>query len=126
MGKLQAEVLGIVHSLGEASVREVCQEINKERKVAYTSVGTTLSRLYNKGFLWRRLKGVRGAYVYGPVQDESVERGLVKELIERMVRAFGPRIVSRISDGLDDVSTEEVQQISSEILRKRGDDDAND
>jgi len=43
----------ILWSRGESSVREVAREL--ERRLAYTTVMTTLDRLYKKGFLSRRM-----------------------------------------------------------------------
>ena len=52
----------IVWSCGECNVREVSQKI--DRPLAYTTVMTTLDRLYKKGLLDRRKED--RAFIYSP------------------------------------------------------------
>jgi len=67
-----------VWSHGEASVREVAARL--ERPLAYTTVMTTLDRLYKKGLLGRR-KADR-AFVYSPLMTrEQWEQKLVRGLL---------------------------------------------
>lgn len=60
LGPLEAEVMDVVWSRAEANVRDVAQQLG--RPLAYTTVMTTLDRLYKKGLLARR-KSER-AFVY--------------------------------------------------------------
>jgi predicted transcriptional regulator len=52
LGRLESEVMEIVWNRGESSVHDVAQLL--ERPLAYTTVMTTLDRLYKKGLLDRR------------------------------------------------------------------------
>jgi len=60
LGPLEAQLMQILWSAGELQVREVAERV--ARPLAYTTVMTTLDRLFKKGFLLRR-KVVR-AFVY--------------------------------------------------------------
>ncbi|HEV2298122.1 MAG TPA: BlaI/MecI/CopY family transcriptional regulator [Candidatus Acidoferrales bacterium] len=63
LGRLELGVMEILwSSRGESSVRDVVQKLN--RPLAYTTVMTTLDRLYKKGLLDRR-KSER-AFLYSP------------------------------------------------------------
>jgi len=62
LGHLERRVLEILWGRGESSVHEVAGEL--DRPLAYTTVMTTLDRLYKKGVLERR-KGER-AFFYMP------------------------------------------------------------
>ncbi len=62
LGPLEQEVMDAVWKLGCANVREVVGEM--ERPLAYTTVMTTLDRLYKKGIL-NRETAVR-AFAYTP------------------------------------------------------------
>lgn len=62
LGSLEEDVMNAVWSLGEANVRDVAAQI--ERPLAYTTVMTTLDRLYKKRLLVRR-KAAR-AFIYAP------------------------------------------------------------
>src|SRR5260370_42430855 len=60
LGDLEAAVLGSVLRQGKASAREVAKDLEPSRGLAYTTISTTLDRLYKKGILAR---------------DEAVGRG---------------------------------------------------
>jgi len=78
LGPLETTVMEQVWSHGEASVREVAARL--ERPLAYTTVMTTLDRLYKKGLLGRR-KADR-AFVYSPLMTrEQWEQKLVRGLL---------------------------------------------
>jgi predicted transcriptional regulator len=52
LGPLEIAVMDIVWARGESAVRDVVERL--ERPLAYTTVMTTLDRLYKKGLLDRR------------------------------------------------------------------------
>lgn len=62
LGRLEIGVMEILWSRGESSVRDVVSRLS--RPLAYTTVMTTLDRLFKKGLLERR-KSDR-AYLYSP------------------------------------------------------------
>lgn len=63
LGSLEFELMEILWSCGESSVRDVVPKLS--RPLAYTTVMTTLDRLFKKGFLFRH-KSDR-AFVYSPL-----------------------------------------------------------
>jgi predicted transcriptional regulator len=62
LGHLEGTVMEILWSRGESNVRDVVEKL--ERPLAYTTVMTTLDRLFKKGLLERR-KSER-AFLYSP------------------------------------------------------------
>lgn len=62
LGELEIGVMAVLWGRGESSVREVVQRLG--RPLAYTTVMTTLDRLFKKGMLDRR-KADR-AFLYSP------------------------------------------------------------
>ena len=62
LGPLEIAVMEILWTRGESNVREVVDRLG--RPLAYTTVMTTLDRLYKKGLLARR-KSNR-AFIYSP------------------------------------------------------------
>lgn len=65
-----------------ATVREVLEDLRRERDLAYTTVMTVLDNLHRKGWLTRELDG--RAYRYSPVstrQEYSAE--LMREALDR-------------------------------------------
>ena len=53
LGRLEFRLMQILWARGESNVRDVVQEM--DRPLAYTTVMTTLDRLYKKGLLDRRM-----------------------------------------------------------------------
>lgn len=60
LGPLEIQVMGVVWAHGESSVRDVVEKLDS--RLAYTTVMTTLDRLFKKGLL-DRYKSER-AFVY--------------------------------------------------------------
>ena len=67
---------------GEASVRDVHEGLGGE--LAYTTVMTTLDRLYKKGLLERRREG-RGFVYRAQVSRGDLSRGLAGALVEGLL-----------------------------------------
>ena len=88
LGKLEREVMDATWQRGEISVRDVFQAF--EKRIAYTTLMTTLNRLYEKGILERRKHG--RAFLYSPrVSPLEFEQGIAQDLIEGLI--------DRASDG---------------------------
>lgn len=63
LGHLEAEVMERLWSWNRAaSVREVLEDLQQDRKLAYTTVMTVMDNLHRKGYLQREKAG--RAYVY--------------------------------------------------------------
>jgi len=62
-GELEAAVMDCVWRHGApVSVREVLDDLNQERKLAYTTVLTVMDKLHTKGWLQRHRSGRAFAY----------------------------------------------------------------
>ncbi len=79
---LELDIMKAVWERPSITVREVQEAIRPHRKLAYTTVMTLMHRLFNKGFLTRKMEAK--AHVYEPavgytdVRDAQVER-LIKD-----------------------------------------------
>jgi predicted transcriptional regulator len=70
LGDLEAEIMDRLWRWQRpATVREVVDDINEERPLAYTTVMTVANILYNKGWLLRSKQG--RAWVYTPVRSRE-------------------------------------------------------
>ncbi len=63
LGHLEFQVMEILWTQGESNVRDVAQSL--QRPLAYTTVMTTLDRLFKKGLLARRK--MERAFLYAPL-----------------------------------------------------------
>src|SRR6267143_3389724 len=82
LGKLERQVLDEAWRRGEVSVREMFVAFDEQ--VAYTTLMTTLDRLYKKKLLARRKDG--RAFLYSPlVTLEGLEQGITEDVIEGLL-----------------------------------------
>src|SRR6266571_182936 len=82
LGKLERQVLDEAWRRGEVSVREVFMAFDEQ--VAYTTLMTTLDRLYKKKLLERRKDG--RAFLYVPaVSREEFELGIREDVINDLL-----------------------------------------
>ena len=98
LGSLESEVLGALRALKEAPARDVRAELDRRGvRVAYTTVATILSRLYDKGLVHRRRETCRGGerYVYRPA---AVEQKYLMNLLRGVVAMFGPAGVVHLNE----------------------------
>jgi predicted transcriptional regulator len=70
LGDLEAAVMDRLWARGRAlSVREVLDDLNRDRALAYTTVMTVLDNLRRKGLVTREQSG--RAYLYTPVRSRA-------------------------------------------------------
>lgn len=62
-----------------ATVREVLEDLQRDRRIAYTTVMTVLDNLHGKGILTRELDG--RAYRYRPAQSREEHTAAIMEQV---------------------------------------------
>jgi predicted transcriptional regulator len=98
LGSLETEVLASVRQLGEAPARDVRKSLEgRGVRVAYTTVATILSRLFEKGMVRRRRETCRGGerYLY---RTADVEQKYLVNLLKGVVAMFGPAGVIHLNE----------------------------
>ncbi|MCI4372806.1 MAG: BlaI/MecI/CopY family transcriptional regulator [Thermoplasmata archaeon] len=111
LGSLESEVLGALRELDEAPARAV-RTVLEERgtRVAYTTVATILSRLYEKGLVRRRRETCRGGerYVY---RTADVEQKYLLNLLRGVVAMFGPAGVVHLNEEIAKLNPSEEREL---------------
>jgi len=80
---LELECLKSLWRLGEASVKQVQDDLASAKPLAYTTVMTLLDRLVRKGGAARRKKG--RMFLYSPLLGQDTVRSLaVKDLVDTL------------------------------------------
>lgn len=80
LGDLEAEIMDRLWTWNRpATVREVVDDINKKRPVAYTTVMTVTNILYNKGWLLRGKQEHGRAWLYSPVRSREAYAAALME-----------------------------------------------
>jgi predicted transcriptional regulator len=118
LGDLERGVMDLVWSLGEVSVREVCERFGQG--VAYTTVMTTMDRLFKKGLLTRRKVG--RAFVYAAAASrEAVEGAVATELVHSLLQREGEPlpVLSSLVDAVSDRDRALLEELERLIREKR-------
>ena len=83
MSPSETEILRLVWELNEATVQQILDRLPSDRKLAYNTVQTLLSRLEQKGYLKHRIDGK--AHVYVPaVKQKEVIKTTVGDFLSRL------------------------------------------
>lgn len=102
LGPLEKAIMDIVWQRKKASVRDIHNTLKNKREIAYTTVMTIMTRLFDKGLLKRKKQGM--AYVYLPDQSkEQIIHKSVKLVIDSFVNKFGREAVVAFTDELDKI-----------------------
>lgn len=113
LGKLEREVLDEVWRRGEVSVREI--HVSFGESTAYTTLMTTLDRLYKKRLLDRRKDG--RAFLYSPrVTREELEQGIALDVIDGLL-ARGTNGVEPVLACIVDAVSERDRDLLEELDR---------
>jgi predicted transcriptional regulator len=119
LGALEREVMTIVWSDQEISVREMCERLGSG--VAYTTVMTTMDRLFKKRLLARRKVGRAFVYCAAASRDElegAVATELVQSLLQRNSDEPLP-ILSSLVDAVSDRDRALLDELERLIHEKR-------
>src|SRR3954466_8226102 len=120
LGPLEDELLRALWTRGDATVRELIDASVVDG--AYTTIMTTLDRLYKKGLLERSPEG--RAFRYRPKQSEAelnqnlVAAGL-KELLSLSAEHAAP--ISFLVDTISDHDAALLEHLQEAVTRKRRD-----
>jgi predicted transcriptional regulator len=101
LGSLEREVMAVVWSAGDINVREVCERLGTA--VAYTTVMTTMDRLFKKRLLSRRKVGRAFVYAAAASRDE-MEGAVATELVQSLLQRHGGEALPLLSSLVDAVS----------------------
>ena len=121
LGDLEAEIMELVWArAGDrgVTVRDVFALLRKRRKIAYTTVMTTMARLARKRLLRTETHGQ--AYVYFPTvtQDEFVS-GFVGRILENLLVSFSGATIERLKALSDPRASARARQLLARIARRR-------
>jgi BlaI family transcriptional regulator, penicillinase repressor len=113
----ELELMKIIWRRESATVRDVYEELLERRKIAYTTVMTTLKTLEHKGYL--RATQQDRAYVYQPAKPRNqVIKGMVREFVDRVFNGSAePLVVHLIED--KKLSEAELREISRMMGKKK-------
>lgn len=117
---LEAEIMEIVWELEqeEFSVSDVCNILQKTREVAYTTIMTTITRLYEKGLLERRKEGRK--YIYTPKENrQDFIVSLTKKVLSSLPPLGQQTAMSLLVEHVAQADDDELDRLEALIRRRR-------
>jgi len=119
LGPLEMQVMNVAWSVGRCSVRDVVERLNS--KLAYTTVMTTLDRLFKKGLLERE-KSER-AFLYSPaLSSQDWERRRAGDLVAGFLAGPEPSrdlLLSSLVDAVGQHDAMLLDELEEKIRKKR-------
>ncbi len=120
LGKLEAQVMEAVWgAAGPVCVDDVREALAAGGKdAAYTTIMTTLSRLYSKGLLAREQQGK--AYYYTPrVSRRELTSGVTKQVIDSLLTTFAEPAMAYFVEALGADHPEKLDALADMIQRRK-------
>jgi predicted transcriptional regulator len=119
LGHLERDVMEVVWSAEDRTVRDV--QARLPRSVAYTTVMTTLDRLFKKGLLRRRREGRAFVYSAARTRDEmsaSLTGGLLRGLLAGDAETARP-FLSNLVDAVGNRDADLLDELERLVREKQ-------
>ena len=121
----EMDVLGCVYRRGEATAREIREDLSSERPMAHVSVLTLLKRLEQRKLVTRRKADVGKAFIYAPTRKRSATvRPVLKRLVNRVFGGDSVALVASLFETRPPTASElaEMEALLREHRRRKGTD----
>jgi len=125
LGFLEADIMEIIWENGELSVREVFDIIKDKRDIAYTTVMTTMDRLYKKGILSRK-KIVKGYSYWPKVTEKKLEKHIIRETFKGLFSDMKEPVMSYFANPEEPEDIEIIKRFATIIGELQKEQDKND
>ena len=120
LGELEGAIMDIVWARDEVTVREVLDELNHSRSLAYTTVLTVMGRLVDKGLLTQDKVG--RAHLYRPAMSrEAYAAEVAGQVTRSLVEDFGDIALAQFSQELNSLDPDRLAALNT-LIREAADD----
>lgn len=118
LGPLEYAVMDAVWELGECTVREVHNRLQQSRKIAYTTVMTTMTRLAAKGLLQRDTSDLAHRYSASVSRDMHA-RSTVEGVLDWLFAQYPEPAAAYLADVVPDIDADVLSQLRDAVARRR-------
>lgn len=117
LGDLEADVMKVVWKENKVTVRDVYEQLRLDKKLAYTTVMTIMTRLAEKGLLAKEPQG--NAYVYTPtISEGQFAQKVVSEVLDGLLEEFAEPAISHMVNRLGSEDSDQLNKLE-EIIKER-------
>lgn len=118
LGDLEADIMKIVWSSDEVTVRDVYEKLRPEKKLAYTTVMTIMKRLAEKKLLDKNSQG--SAFIYtATISENEFATQVVTEVLDGLLEDFADPALSHIVERLSAKDTRKLNRLEQLIRERR-------
>ena len=116
LGKVQLKIMNVLWELGEATARQITDELNKAEAIAHSTVQTLLRGLMDKEAVIHETRG--RTFIFKPkVAEDKVRKSATKELLSRVFDGNASDLVSHLLK-TERISKKELDEIKRLINEK--------
>lgn len=117
LGQLEAAVMDRVWDAGRpVLVRDVLDDLQRDRDLAYTTVMTVMDNLYRKGFVLRERQG--RAFQYTPAQSREEHTASVMEAV--LVGSSSGDRTATLMHFVEQIDSDDLAVLQSQLARRLG------
>lgn len=101
LSPLESDIMSAFKGKKELKTREIYGVLKPKKKVALSSVAVLLDRLYEKGFLGRKVQTCRGGFRYLYFQEEDPQRYQESQLdgvVNKLIETYGTTAINYFND----------------------------
>ncbi len=108
LSDLEQETMNVVWALGECTIREVADETNKTKTLAYTTIATILERLHEKGLVEKDASAF--TVVFAPKQTkEEFSQKMARNLLDKFFGTFGDAALASFAQSIERLPKEKKE-----------------
>ncbi len=118
LGALETEIMERIWKRGEAAVRDLHEDLSG--RLAYTTIMTTLDRLYKKGLLNRRKEG-KAFFYHAACSEHEYREQVAQHLFDMALTgaANTQLVLSRFVDVVSETDRQMLDQLDELVKAKR-------
>jgi predicted transcriptional regulator len=118
LGPLEQDVMDVIWQVGDATVRDVHDVLAGRRKIAYTTVMTTMTRLAAKGLLVRDTSGLAHRY-RAVVSREAYARSTMSSVLSWLLDRYPEPSAAYLAEVIDDADAVTLETLRDAVERRR-------
>ena len=127
LGPLESNIMEAIWASKKTpiTVREIYEALKKTKDIAYTTVMSTMDRLFEKHLLDRKIEKGRGGlyYVYWPaLEKQNFQKSAIREVLSSLIDNFGEVVANCLVDEtcLNEVERKALkEQLNKNMTKKK-------
>ena len=120
LGTLEAQVMEVMWEADDLNVEDVRGRLaERHKQAAYTTIMTTLDRLFKKGFLSRRRVGK--AYRYSAkVSRGDLGNNVARKVLDGLLSSFAEPAIAYFVEALSRSGPDKLDALAKQIAEEKG------